>query len=72
MIWPDLKISKSERLVRVKMLFEEMVDWHRKNLKNILTTFDKPDMIQDINDKGISTDRNPSLAVSDFACFFTL
>lgn len=37
MIWSDLKVSMSDRLVRVKMLLEYIVAWHYKNLKNILS-----------------------------------
>lgn len=64
MIWSDLKVSMSDRLVRVQMLFEYIVAWHDKNLKNILSLH----LILNINKMGISTDRNPPLAVSDFAC----
>lgn len=68
--WPELKVLKPRGLehVRAKMASKETVAEYFKNLANTISTYnmhDKPHLIYNIDEKGISIDHKPPSVVSD-------
>lgn len=68
--WPELKVLKPRGLehAQAKMVSKETVAGYFKNLEKTLSTHnihDKPHLIYNIDEKGISIDHNPPSVVSD-------
>lgn len=68
--WPELKVLKPRGLehARAKMASKETVAGYFKNLEKTLSTHnmhDKPHLIYNVDEKGISIDHKPPSVVSD-------